>query len=229
MKSLKTWMFRFILLIISGDASAFCIIANSGCPKTGVGWPNSAATFNSNGFSGSSATFDNAFPSAIRAWNGPSNFVFSNVSAAADPCVGEADGTRSWEFSSNICGSSFGSQTLAVTFVYAISFSPSVNTIGDADIIYNINQPWGWDVHNGPAFSVDFRRVTVHESGHAFGLGHDNTAAAAIMDPFYSETIQTPQTDDINGLIALYGRSTTPVPPTGSQVNMAPINFLLLD
>ena len=116
-------------------------------------------------------------------------------------------------------------RTLAVTNIWASTFSPSVNTIVDADIIYNNN--FLWDVHNGPGSNIDFRRVTVHESGHALGLGHENTAPA-IMNPFIG-TIETPQTDDINGLIALYGRSTTPVPPTGSQVNMAPIDFLLLD
>jgi len=52
---------------------------------------------------------------------------------------------------------------------------------------------------------MDFRRVAVHELGHALGLAHENNPnIPAIMAPTISN-IEKPQPDDINGVRALYG------------------------
>lgn len=42
--------------------------------------------------------------------------------------------------------------------------------------------------------------TAAHEVGHTLGLGH--STSAAVMNPSYSYS--SPQTDDVNGLNALY-------------------------
>ena len=201
---MKTIRIRLIALILSlflcGEASAFCI-SGDGCPQTGTGWPGATATFHSKGFIGSNSTFDNAFVMALNNWNNHSNFSYSSINASADPCD-SPDSTRGWEFNSTICGSPFGGATLAITLTWANSFSPTLNNIIDSDIFFNTT--FTWDVHNGSGTNIDFKRVAVHELGHALGLSHENTVPA-LMNPLYSQTIETPQVDDFNGLRALYG------------------------
>ena len=215
-----------LTLVIYTDTSAYCIQGNSACPQTGVGWPAASATFYSNGFQGSNATFNSAFAEAINRWNGLSNFKYSSVAATSDPCVDDNTdfSIRSWEFNNTYCGTSFGGSTLAVAITYADSFTPTVNNIIDADIIFNSN--FSWSVYSGPSTNpIDFRRVAVHESGHALGLDHE-LSSAAIMAPVIG-SIVSPQADDIAGLQALYGRIASS-PSTGSRSDIPPILLLLL-
>ena len=175
----------------------------------GTSWPNAEATVYSTGGS-SNSTFDNAFVEAMNNWNNLSDFSFSNVSGFADPCADPDSYGPPWltgyAFRDDICGSSFGSSILAVNRYW----SNSSGEIIQAGTIFNT--VWSWDVHSGSGsssdFKNDFKRVATHELGHALGLGHDNTYSA-IMNPIYSHTIETPQTDDINGIRAIYGGTGT--------------------
>lgn len=131
MRTIRVWIVVISMLVfLDGKASAYCI-QGSGCPQSGTGWPGDTATFQSNGFSGSNSTFDSAFADALDSWNNLSNFSFSSINAAADPC-GAPNSTHGWSFNSNICGTSFGSTTLAVAITWR---SGSTNEIIDADII----------------------------------------------------------------------------------------------
>ena len=206
MKTTRTWIIIVSMLVFLGDnASAYCILG-SGCPQSGTGWPGDTATFHSNGFSGSNSTFDSAFVEALNSWNNLSDFSYSSISDSVDPCGGP-DSTRGWKFDSTNCGISFGGAVLAVTTSWASFFSPSLDNIIDADITFNT--AFTWDVHNGSGSNIDFRRVAVHELGHALGLGHDETFPAIMSASIAS--VETPQADDINGLIALYGGTVTSV------------------
>jgi hypothetical protein len=98
----------FLMICVSTKASAYNLI--------GASWPGATTTFHSSGFRGSNSSFNSAFIEALNQWNGLSNFSFSSINAAADPC-GAPGSTRGWEFNSNYCGTSFGSSTLAVAFV----------------------------------------------------------------------------------------------------------------
>ncbi len=104
--------------------------------------------------------------------------------------------------------------------------------ITETDIFFNDQEALDiWDIYDGPkrlpAFDVfnvdfnfhleewgiyifserpgiDFRRVALHELGHALGLGHESRKPA-IMAPFYSGNLYHLQQDDIAGVAALYG------------------------
>jgi len=172
---------------------------------SGESWPNSEASIYSTGSSDS--YFNNAFVQAMNSWNNLSNFTFHNLSGYADPCANPFISVREtgWEFRYDDCDAAFGRGTLAVNYSWTIG-----NEIIQAGTVFNANQLW--DVHNGSSpIYYDFRRVAAHELGHALGLGHE-TIRTALMNPFYSNNIETPLTDDINGLKAIYGSATASVP-----------------
>lgn len=216
------------LLFITTESFAFCISGNGACPQTGVGWPSSQVTFNTQIFGtvpanqqATATAFNSAFQQATTNWNNQSNFVYSAANSSADPCSAthtQGVSTQGWSFASTVCGTSFGGSTLAIARTFAMNFTPSINTIVDSDIVFNSAKVF--DVHagnqNGPTASclpffgqpTDFTRVAVHELGHALGLGHEPTNSA-IMNPTASECIESPQTDDTNGLRALYGGAAT--------------------
>ncbi len=184
-----------LAVLLVGVASAYVLYPCS--------WPSARATFYVKWDGG--GTYDTAFIQAMNKWNSLSGFSFSsNTSEYVDPCNTPIPGfigldyKNGYSFGSTFCGSAWGATTLALTRIWY-----SESTMLDTDIIFNSNFSWG--VHDGTTTSpYDFRRVAVHELGHALGLDHEpmNTA---IMNLGYSRTIIDPQTDDINGLVALYG------------------------
>ncbi|MDX8390519.1 MAG: matrixin family metalloprotease [Mariprofundaceae bacterium] len=220
----------FFLLVHGTNLFAYCLGSDATCVQDGTQvstWANKTTSFDISAFVGVSSTspsstfvsvppgaaatateFEAAFTQAMADWNGHSLFSFSGEIGASDPCS-LTDTRNGWGFSSQFCGVSFGTSTLGITQISMSGFSfplPIVNSF----IIFNSAKTWG--VHSGANFvQRDFQRVAVHELGHAFGLKHEATTPA-IMDPFYSDTIATPQQDDINGIIALYGAATNTSP-----------------
>lgn len=51
----------------------------------------------------------------------------------------------------------------------------------------------------------NFRNTLMHEIGHSLGLGHIDSFAAILMEPFYTNLIDGPQIDDIRGAHNRYG------------------------
>lgn len=92
--------------------------------------------------------------------------------------------------------------------------SPYWNDSIAGDVHFNGNYSWvkNWE-YSATNFSVD--HVALHESGHALGLAHSETAGT-VMWPYYSTNVPVPmdlQPGDIESIRALYAYRDTPVPP----------------
>jgi len=205
----QVFSMRFILsmsmLLISVTVSAYNVSNEK--------WPGQQAdlTVNINGNSSSGTSWNQGINQAVSAWNsGMNGFDIVPESKNGHPCAGYIDAIpedfqNAVGFYSNDCGILFGSGVLAITnTIY------SGNEIVEADIVFNVNEPW--DIYSGPdkVQVTDFRRVAVHELGHFVGLGHE-TVAHAIMAPFIGN-IEIPTADDLAGANFLYPGTIVPDP-----------------
>ncbi|KJR42179.1 Peptidase M10A and M12B, matrixin and adamalysin domain protein [Candidatus Magnetoovum chiemensis] len=168
----------------------------------GYKWENKTATFYVDYDNG--GQYDSAFKEALDAWNNLSNFEYSSIDAYSNPC--SKNNQNGYGFLTTNCLSQWDTQTLAVTRTW---YDVSNGTITEADILFN-SKDANWAIfHGADDVKYDFRRVAAHELGHALGLDHPSTSNA-LMYYKYSDTIETPQSDDINGIGALYGNNYTP-------------------
>ncbi len=152
-----------------------------------------------------STSWDQIALTALSIWN---PFLGSGVQfttgTTAIPNV-SGDGKNSVFFDSTVFGQEFGGDTLAITQYYYSTSGPSnAETFTEADVVFNSAVPF--DSYRGTlrGDTPDFRRVALHEFGHALGLNHVPQNATAIMTPVTTD-IDTIQPDDIAGVQSLYG------------------------
>ena len=191
---------------------------------TGARWPEASATIHpmlvllGKDRSPSGGRWIDAFREAAQEWNDKTAFDFEiDTARPSHPCAGilskypEDDHQNGAAFTSVICtadpwGNSlitgFGAGILGLTMVYG-EFSDT-RTITETDIFFNEQE--AWDIYDGPERQAfDFRRVALHELGHALGLDHE-LRKTAIMEPLVGDLYHLQQ-DDIAGVAALYGSS----------------------
>lgn len=89
-------------------------------------------------------------------------------------------------------------------------------------LLFDMDENWAAKVTGSPR-EVLMLNVATHEGGHTLGLSHSQMPQA-LMAPYYSPTVSKPVSpDDIEKLVALYGRPTATVPPTtGGPVGSLP-------
>ncbi|PCI77055.1 MAG: hypothetical protein COB20_08975 [SAR86 cluster bacterium] len=185
------------LILLSEQVSAFEI--------DGGKWPTGEIEFfvDMDGTAASGITWNTAFIAAMNDWNKETSFNFILREANRDPCAN--DGLNSVDFGDDFCGTEFGDSTLAVTvrrFNASILGAPAIS---EANIIVDQNKEFNVYDGNLVQFGIqglDFRRVALHELGHAIGLDHESENLA-IMAPTIGN-LDRLQTDDIAGAEALY-------------------------
>lgn len=144
----------------------------------------------------STAALESAYLDAMNIWSTTSTFNFTSttIGAVIDPCASSINGVK---FATTTCSGSFGSTTLAVQTTY---YSPSTNLNSRTITVFNNNKQW--DIYSGSYTGVaEFKRVAIHELGHALGLNH--STVSTIMNASIGN-IETPQADDLAGAAALY-------------------------
>ena len=179
-------------------------------------WVNGIATFHVAipGIAPSGISWNEGFEDALAQWSDQTAFTFLVDNNVVDPCAGfsandtgddfpdgDGDGLNSAGFGDDVCGNDFGDSVLAITLTLAAPGNLGFAFIDQADILFN--NAFDWDIYTGDRKQiVDFRRVALHELGHAMGLGHESSNLA-IMAPAITN-LDTLQADDIEGANALY-------------------------
>ncbi len=126
--------------------------------------------------------------------------------------------TNNVAFRADIYGTAFDSRTLAVTIGAS---STSTGLFTEQDVLFNSNLTWNSYRGSLRAGSPDLRRVALHEFGHVLGLDHPDEAepvqnVAAIMNSTIS-SLESLQTDDVNGIRVLYAAGTGVLPVITAQ------------
>jgi hypothetical protein len=162
-----------------------------------------------------SRDWDTVAEGVLATWNPYLNGVlFSGVRDSAP--VTSGDRVNSASFADDDFGEPFGSGVLAVTQTF---YSPRTNTITEADVVFNKARTWNSYRGALRPGTVDFRRVALHEFGHVVGLDHPDDhdqTVTAVMNSHVS-SVDTLQSDDVDGAISLYGATTSAAPPPAAS------------
>ena len=189
-------------------ALAFCFVSVMAFDFSGEKWPGGETEFYFalEGTSGTGILWNTAFREALTDWNEATDFNYILREESHDPCA--IDLMNGVDFTADVCGSEFGENTLAVTLTSTRAQILGPPRLEEADIVINQNNTLdifdGNLVQFGRQFDgIDFRRIALHELGHALGLDHE-VSNLAIMAPT-ADDLDRLTSDDIAGANTLYG------------------------
>jgi hypothetical protein len=228
---LKTGMMALLFVASAPQAYAFAYLGQNGdrppltlqADNSGaepVVWPDNrlpiAVTLNLEG-----AFRTSALAAMQESWNGmETRLQFVEGNAMADLC-NRSDGISVVGWRDTPCGAETFGDALAVTVIsFRFSNARQRWDLTDANIMFNSARSWEPRLSGPPRGVQDFRRVLIHELGHAMGLEHPDEAGQtvdAIMNSRVS-SIENLTADDRRGVAFLYGGSA------GGDENTAPLN-----
>ncbi|MCK5355210.1 MAG: matrixin family metalloprotease [Methyloprofundus sp.] len=141
--------------------------------------------------------------------------------------LGEVDDGGSSFGASNGAGGHLGDIRIGAIFidgnvgsnVLAHAYQPCTNALcvpggsigGDMHI--DDTENWG----DGTRGTFDLFTVMLHEFGHSLGLDHSDVLGS-VMEPIYAGARRSLHSDDINGIQAIYGASTSTVPEPSALI-----------
>ena len=161
------------------------------------GVSHAAEGYGNNTYIGSLSTFQLCFfteiANAFAAWSAVANIQFVEV----------ADNGRATNASGAVGDIRIGAHTFdGPNGVLAHAYYPPPNGISIAgDLHFDSAEAWAC----APAADkYDIGLVALHEIGHSLGLGHEPTIYA-VMNAYYNPLLTGLLTDDINGIVSIYG------------------------
>lgn len=167
------------------------------------------------------SNYSTSAQAAMDIWNAQLRNVQFAPTIAAAGAGGDKNGINELFFASDVYGTAFETNVLAITTSYRSSIPSSDGTYRrtQSDIVFNT--AYTWNSYRGARQSgvLDLRRVAVHELGHVLGLDHPDEygqAVSAVMNSHISD-LDTVTRDDLDGAQYVYG-----VP----GVSIGPVNDL---
>ncbi|MGE3077185.1 MAG: matrixin family metalloprotease [Dehalococcoidia bacterium] len=188
---------------------------NAAFVTSGFKWTSGTTSWSYNGTDAAASVAGSAnaaLQAAASTW-GQQGAAFNftgggSTSNGTGACGGGTDG-------SNTVG--WAPQSGSVLAVTCSWFGSSGNPFKPAvEFDMQIDPEWNWTT--GSPIQVDLQSVALHEFGHALGLNHSGSSAAVMYASYTSGTNKrTPDSDDVNGILAIYG-------PTGGGPTNTPTN-----